>query len=236
MTATSRARSTLSGGITAVAIALGLVGCSGGSDATASPDPTDVTTTAAPTTTTPTLTTPATESVPPSTTMPEPTTTLSVNTTAAVTTPLTPEDQVREAYQGIYDGYWACLRAPLACDTSWLLEGSPSAAAMTNTMQALVDRDRYVGDDDVGYYVIESIEFLDDATAEVTACWWSTAVLYGAPIDPDRPAGPDNPATVVNNTPGSGRQVDRLTRDGAAWPLSSSESIDVGFREDVCRP
>ena len=70
-------------------------------------------------------------------------------------------------------------------------------------MQALVDRGRYVGEEDPGYYVIESITVgPDGTTAEVVSCWWSTGVLYGPPVDPNRPVGPDNPATLVNNTPG----------------------------------
>ena len=72
-------------------------------------------------------------------------------------------------------------------------------------MQALADRGRYVGEEDPGYYVIESITVgADGTTAEVVSCWWSTGVLYGPPVDPSRPVGPDNPATLANNTPGSG--------------------------------
>ncbi len=74
---------------------------------------------------------------------------------------------------------------------------------MINTMQALADRGRYVGEEDPGYYVIESITVgADGTTAEVMSCWWSTGVLYGPPVDRLRPVGPDNPATLVNNTPG----------------------------------
>ena len=66
---------------------------------------------------------------------------------------------------------------------------------MINTMQALADRGRYVGEEDPGYYVIESITVgADGTTAEVVSCWWSTGVLYGPPVDRLRPVGPDNPA------------------------------------------
>ena len=40
--------------------------------------------------------------------------------------PPTVEEQIAADYQLIYDGYWACLRAPLNCDTSWLVPESGS--------------------------------------------------------------------------------------------------------------
>ncbi len=81
---------------------------------------------------------------------------------------------------------------------------------MQATMQALFDRGRYVGEEDPGYYVIESITVgLDGTTAEVVSCWRSTAILYGPPVDPTRHVGPDNPATLANNTPG--QRPDYLT-------------------------
>ena len=55
---------------------------------------------------------------------------------------------------------------------SWLVAGSGSEQAMTDTMQALVDRGRYVGEEDPGYFVIESITVgADGPTAEVVSCW-----------------------------------------------------------------
>ncbi len=97
----------------------------------------------------------------------------------------TVEEQIAADYQLIYDGYWACLRAPLNCDMSWLVAGSGSEQAMNNTMQALADRGRYVGEEDPGYFVIESITVgPDGTTAEVVSCWRSTGVLYGPPVDP----------------------------------------------------
>ena len=54
----------------------------------------------------------------------------------------------------------------------------------------------------------------DGTTAEVVSCWRLTGVLYGPPVDDSRPVGPDNPATLVNNTPGSARQTDQLALDG----------------------
>jgi hypothetical protein len=111
---------------------------------------------------------------------------------------------------------------------SWLVSGSGSEQAMIATMQALVDRGRYVGEEDPGYYVIESITVgADGLTAEVVSCWRLTGVLYGPPVDPNRPVGPDNPATLANNTPGSGRQRDWLVRSAAGrWEVESSDVFD----------
>ncbi|CAN5506322.1 hypothetical protein BH23ACT3_BH23ACT3_24170 [soil metagenome] len=169
------------------------------------------------------------------------TTSTSTSTTSTTTTTLAAptlddlEAEVAAAYDEFYEGYWACLRSPLDCDTSWLVEGSGSAEAMQATMQALADRARYVGDDPVGYYVIESIEFDDTLTeATVTSCWWSTAVLYTTPIDPNRPPGPDNPPTVVNDIPGSGMQNDVLALVGREWRSNAGQLLDAGSLADVC--
>ncbi|TVR28350.1 MAG: hypothetical protein EA389_00605 [Ilumatobacter sp.] len=169
-------------------------------------------------------------------------TTSTTSTVAATTTTTEAERSIEEleaevaaAYELVYEGYWECLRSPLDCDTSWLVEGSGSAVAMQNTMQGLADRDRYVGDDPVGYFVIESIEFNDDQTeATVVTCWWSTAVLYTTPVDPTRPPGPDNPPTVVNDTPGTSRQMDRLERSLGLWAVRHSETIESVAGENKC--
>lgn len=205
-------------------------GCSGddgegGAGAATTSPTTTMTTTPAPTTTTTTT----------STTTTAPTTTTSTTTTVPEPTLEDLEAEVAAAYQAIYDGYWECLRSPLDCDTSWLVEGSPSFEAMQATMQGLADRGRYVGDDPVGYFVIESIEFDESRTeATVVTCWWSTAVLYGAPIDPTQPPGPDNPATVVNNLPSSGFQSQVLVLDRETWRTSSGMLLDDGSDVDVC--
>jgi hypothetical protein len=143
---------------------------------------------------------------------------------------------VTAAYDEIYDRYWTCLRSPLDCDTSWLREGSRSAAAMQWTMEALADRARYVGDGPVGYHVIESIEFDDTHTeATVTSCWSLTAVLYTTPIDASRLPGPDNPPTVAYDIPGSLRQSDRLVSAGTRrWSLADTEVLEHIAWEDLC--
>jgi hypothetical protein len=194
-------------------------------------------TTTAETTTTPASAVPEPGSTTTSTTAP-PTTAVAagaITTDASTSTTIPVEDEVRAAYDERYHGYWACLRAPLACDTSYVLEGSGSAEALQVTMQGLADRGRFVGDDDVGYYVIESIN-VDGDQATVTACWWSTAVLYTGPADPTRPIGPDNPPTVVNDTPDSGRQADRFVLVNGRWLLVGSEILDEGSETNSCPP
>jgi hypothetical protein len=145
------------------------------------------------------------------------------------------EVELRTAYQRVFDGYWACLRAPSSCDMSWLAEGSRAAVTMQGTLQALIDRDRFVGRDDVGTFVVEhvSVDAAGDR-AEVTACWTMYAVLYGAPADPTAPAGPSNPPTIVNNTPGSARQRDVVVRDGDTWDVAESVALDVRAEVDLC--
>ena len=68
---------------------------------------------------------------PPATTAPTTTTNTSTTTSTTVPPP-TVEEQIAADYQLIYDGYWACLRAPLNCDMSWLVPGSGSEQAMTD--------------------------------------------------------------------------------------------------------
>jgi hypothetical protein len=115
---------------------------------------------------------------------------------------------------------------------SWLADGSPALGAMQGTIRALIDRDRFVGPDDVGTFVIEDAS-LDPAggRAEVTTCWTTLGVLYGAPADPTAPVGASNPPTVVNDTQDSLRQRDVMVRDGVTWDLFSTDVLE--YREEV---
>lgn len=221
----------VAGGLACAAL---LLGCAAGDDS-AGADPDEApsttetveigTTTDPPTTTSPTTTT----------TVVATTTTIETTTTLAEPTLDDLEAEIAAAYQERFDGYWACLRSPSTCDTSWLAPGSPSEQAMLTTIEALVDRNRFVGDDDVGYFVIESVEVSDSRTqASVLSCWWSTAVLYTTPADPSRPAGQDNPPTIVNNTPSSGRQVDEFVLVDGRWLLSSGRLVGDDYEEDQC--
>ena len=223
-------RSTLA----AVVLVATLCACSG-DDATVDTTPTAVSeSTPAPPTTEDVDVTDPTE--PPATTAPTTTTTTSTTTSTTTTAPPpTVEEQIAADYQLIYDGYWACLRAPLNCDESWQVAGSSSETAMRATMQALSDRGRYVGDEDPGYYVIESITVgADGTTAEIVTCWWSTGILYGPPVDDSRPVGPDNPPTLANNTPDSGRQRDHLRLVEGRWLVERSGLFGESGPTNLC--
>lgn len=149
--------------------------------------------------------------------------------------PAAVEKEVRAAYQHRYESYWDCLRSPMACDESYLWPAGEAAQHMRAVRTEMVARDRFVGPEKAGYQQIEGVRIsADRLTAEVTACWWSTAVLYGAPIYPDLPVGPDNPSTHVTSTPEGGRQRDRFMRSGDRWLLVSTEALDAGFAQDPC--
>jgi hypothetical protein len=218
----------------AVVLVAALCACSG-DDSSDDATTTDVSTATPVTTTTEAVavTTEPDPTVAPATS-PTTTTPTTTSTTTTVAAP-TVEEQIAADYQLIYDGYWACLRAPLNCDESWLVPDSGSALAMQATMQALFDRGRYVGGEDPGYFVIESITVgADGTTAEIVTCWWSTAILYGPPVDDSRPVGPDNPATIANNTPDSGRQRDSLQLVEGRWLVESSDLFGESGPTNLC--
>lgn len=145
------------------------------------------------------------------------------------------EQEIRLAYQRRYESYWDCLRSPIACDESYLWPAGEAAQHMQFVRNEMVARDRFVGPEDVGYLRIGNVKISADLRrSEVTACWWSTAALYGAPIYPDLPVGPDNPSTHVTSTPEGGWQRDRFIRSGDRWLLVSTEALDAGFAQDPC--
>jgi hypothetical protein len=143
--------------------------------------------------------------------------------------------EISLAYQRRYEAYWECLRTPVDCDDSYLWPTGSAALHMAAVRAEMVARDRYVGSEPVGHYVVEQIHIAaDQRSAEVTACWWSTAVLYGAPIYPDLPISRLNPSSLVTSTPEGGRQLDRFNYSDGAWLLVSSIALDQGFGEDPC--
>ena len=162
---------------TVITVALALSACGGGSENADSSEPrpaTGGTSTvedgpdpSEPRATEPSTTTRSTTE--PSTTTTEP---------APTTTEPTVEDQVREASARVYDLYWSCLREPDTCEVgTGYLPQSDAFRAFTNTVNDLVAGGLFVGEESVGYMVIESVEVRDDHTA-VTSCWWATGVLY----------------------------------------------------------
>lgn len=212
---------------TVVTVALALSACGGGSDNAVTTVPPlsagEPSVESAPVPTEPadieplTTTTSTTE---PSTTTTEPSTT----TVPSV------EDQVRAAAARTYGEYWECLRAPENCDPGRSnLPGSDAFNAQTRTNTDLVEGGLYVGEEDPGYMVVESIEIKDDHTA-VTSCWRLTAVLYfQPPIE-------GQPATVQNNTPGYSRQVDEFVQDpdDDLWKIRRSDLIEQEANVNDC--
>ena len=145
------------------------------------------------------------------------------------------ENELRASYEIRYASYWECLRSPHDCDQSYLFPAGQAAQQISAVLSEMVARDRFVGPEAVGYHSIESLWISNDRRrAEVTACWWSTAVLYGAPVRPDLPAGPDNPNTLVTSTPEGGRQNDRFVWTQGQWLLVATEALDAGFAQDPC--
>ncbi len=207
-----------------------LAACSGNSGATVGTDPpldSDAAT-VPPTSTTsdePAASEPAptTSSTPSSTTTTEP---------SATTTVPSVEDEVTEASFRVYNLYWSCLRTPDQCDVgSGYLPGSDAFDALTNTVSDLAAAGLYVGEEDEGYHVIESIEIKDDHTA-VTSCWWATGVLYLLPpIDGAEP-------TIQNDRRETARQVDEFVQDpeDGVWKIRRSDQIELVEGENTCPP
>lgn len=216
---------------TVITMALALGACGGGSDAAKPTDPppaSGVNTTAAtdpdptqPPLTASTTTTSSTTEPPTTSTEPAPT-----------TTEPSVEVQVTEASFRLYDLYWSCLRMPGDCSvSSGYLPESDAFRALTNTVNDLAAAGLYVGEEDVGYQVIESIEIKDDHTA-VTSCWWATGVLYLLP--PIEGAEP----TIQNDRRETARQVDQFVQDAAdgAWKIRRSDQIELVAGENTCPP
>ena len=174
-----------------------------------------------------------TVSSPSTTPLPETTTGASTSspvTTSATTTSstLAIEEQVRVAAARFYDYYWQCLRQPAACDPSVVSPPDSDAfRSLTKTAGDLVKGGFFVGAEDPGYMVIESIDQAPDHVL-VTSCWWLTAVLYGPP------ASPGGEPLVQNDTHGSSRQADQyVQRADGSWALRHSDTLtpanaDVG--------
>lgn len=207
----------------AAIVTLILAACGGGSESADTTGP-PVTTQATPVTTEPQVTEPATTEATPSTT------TAQTTEPAPTTTEPSIEDQITEASFRVYDLYWSCLRTPNNCDVgAGYLPESDAFMALTNTLEDLDAGGLYVGEDDVGYQVIDSIEIKDDHTA-VTTCWWATGVLYLMP--PSEGAE----ITVQNDSRESGLQVDEFVQDpqDGVWKIRRSDQLTTTEGENTC--
>ena len=223
---TSRARRAA-----AVVLAIGLLAACGGARKAATS-----TTVSAPSATAASTTVPTR-----STTSPPASTTAASTSASPVTTPATTtsstvpiEEQVRVAASRFYDYYWQCLRKPAECDPT-VVDAPDSDAfhALTKTAADLVKGGFFVGAEDPGYMVIESVEQKADHVL-VTSCWWLTAVLYGPP------ASPGGDPLVQNDTHGTSREADQFVQaaDGT-WKIRRGDTLtpataDVGV--NTCPP
>ena len=158
--------------------------------------------------------------------------TSSTSSTSTTVSPTTApvEDAVTTAYLQLYDAYWACLRAPELCDPTQLTASvGPARAALTKTVTDLVTGGLFVGDDDPGYVVVESVAVVDPATAVVSSCWWDTGVLYGPPAT----AGGD--PIVINNLQVTSRFETTMALEGGRW-LTSEEKRTERVEGENQRP
>jgi hypothetical protein len=193
-----------------LAVALLGSGCGGGDDSTAA-----TTSTAAPATSTTTAPTTA------STTS---------TTTEPTTTTLTLDEQIRSGQDRYIEAYVACLRAPSDCDPAdVVLDGSIAFEILEQTVADMVSNEFYVGPEDWGRRVIESIEPMEGFTL-VTTCSYTTMVLYGAPA-------PDGSPTLVNNNAGTIRQTKEMVQDPSdgIWKVRQGTTLSEEAG-DQCAP
>jgi hypothetical protein len=174
-----------------------------------------------------------TTSVPAATTSTTPSTTTTSSTTTTTVEPtsttLSIEDQVRAGVARYDENYVACLRAPTECDPAdVVLDGSTAWQYMSGTVADMVANEYFVGPEDWGRTVIESIEPKPDFTL-VTMCTYTTMVLYGPPA-------PDGSPTLVNNNAGTVRQAKEMVQDPAdlIWKVRQSTTLLSETGADQC--
>ena len=128
--------------------------------------------------------------------------------------------QVRAAAEAFVPYYVACLRKPATCDvTTFTAESSNARSAFTRTIGDLARGGFFVGDEDPGYVVIDTIEVSTDHIL-VTTCEWSTMILYGPPTSPGG-------APIVQNDTHGTTHIDRQwVLEDRAWKV----------RDEVDRP
>ena len=134
-------------------------------------------------------------------------------TSMPVSTSIPLLDQVRSAAIAFAPYYVDCLRKPASCDVAkFTAENSDARAVATKTIGDLVRGGFFVGDEDAGYTVIESVEPQSDFVL-VKTCEWSTMVLYGPP------RSPGGPPLVQNDTHGTTRIERQWVLDGGVWKV-----------------
>ena len=158
-------------------------------------------------------------------------TTSTSSTVLATTTTIATEAQVKADYLTLYDAYWTCLRTPQSCDPAALTASvGPARAALTKTVDDLVNGGLFAGADDPGYVVVESVELSGPTTAVVSSCWWDTGVLYGPPAK----AGGD--PVVVNNLQVTSRFDTTMELEGGRWLTSEEKRTERVEGQNKCPP
>jgi hypothetical protein len=123
------------------------------------------------------------------------------------------------------------LRAPSKCDPSALTASvGPARAALAKTVSDLVSGGLFVGSEDAGYVVVESVAVTGPTSADVTSCWWDTGVLYGPP------ASPGGQPVVVNNLQVTARFNTKMVLEGNRWLTSEETRTERTEGENRCPP
>ena len=134
------------------------------------------------------------------------------------------------AAQAFVPYYVDCLRKPSTCDVAtFTADGSDARAAATKTVADLARGGFFVGDEDPGYVVIDSIVPRSDDVL-VTTCEWSTMVLYGPP------ATPSGPPLVQNDTHGSTHIERQWVLEGGTWKIRRSDTTGTAVGVNECGP
>jgi hypothetical protein len=216
--------------VIAATAAVLLAACSGGggddpvADSTVAPTVVTAAPTASPSTVAPDPT-PA-PTAPPT---PEPTTTPPPVTVPPTSAPRDVVAEVTAAALAYDDWYVECLRDPVNCDPSVVaVEGSDLFVNLSTITDQLATAGFYVGPEDPGYVVIESVEPLGDHVA-VAVCGWGTMVLYGPP-------GPDGNPTVQNDTPATVREVWQFVDAAGVWKLRRTDTTEEVPGVNECPP
>lgn len=124
----------------------------------------------------------------------------------------------------------ACVCRPVAIRRALTASVGPAREALTKTVADLISGGLFVGDEDPGYQVVESIDFSDSTTAVVVSCWWDTGVLYGPP------AQPGGPPLIINNLQVTSRFGSTMKLAGGRWLVSEEQRISRVEGANECPP
>jgi hypothetical protein len=142
----------------------------------------------------------STTSAAPTTTLPETTTTLSI------------DDQLTQALDAYWAGYYACGADPANCDFSYLAEQGPIREIAKGFVGELVARDWRLSRDVRGSRVVVVAVDVRGDEATVQSCRFDAGIVLG-------PDGPDGQRTTVNDEERSTDYVHRFYVEAGAWKV-----------------